>query len=70
MFIVLLLYYWLLVLASQGHHQANIYNNNKKTKMLVHIAQKWQLYGIPFTLISGRVIIVKTTIECKWDPIK
>jgi len=48
MFIVLLFCHWLLAAASIGHHQASIY---KKLKMLVHVAQKLQFYGIPFTFI-------------------
>jgi len=35
------------------HHQANIYNNKKKLKMLVHIVQKSQLCGVPFTFIDS-----------------
>jgi hypothetical protein len=50
MFILLLFYYWLLLSASKGHNQASIY---KKLKMLVHIVQKRQFYGIPFTFISS-----------------
>jgi hypothetical protein len=48
--LLLLFYYWLLVSASKGYHQADIY---KKLKMLVHIVQKCQFYGIPFTLIRS-----------------
>jgi len=65
--LLLLLYYWLQVSALKGHHQANIY---KKLKMLVHTAQKRLFYGIPFTFISSLVIIIKTTNECQWNPIK
>jgi len=53
MFILLLLLlfcYWLLFSSSKVHHQASIY---KILKMLVHIVQKRQFYGIPFTLISS-----------------
>jgi hypothetical protein len=67
MFILLLFYYWLLVSASQGHHQASIY---KKLKMLEHIVQKYQFYRTIFAFISGLVIIVNITNECKWEPIK
>jgi len=53
MFAVLLFCYWQLVSASKGHHQANIYKTKqkKKLKMLVHVVQKRQFYGIPFTFI-------------------
>jgi len=52
MLILLLLYYWLLVSASKGHHQANIHKK-KKLKILVHIVQKCQFYGISFTVIRS-----------------
>ena len=48
--IIALFYYWLLVSSSKGHHQANVY---KILKMLVHIVQKRQFCGIPFTFISS-----------------
>ena len=50
MFFVLLVYYWLLVSASKGHHQANIY---KELKMLVHMVQERQFYGIPLTFFTS-----------------
>ena len=53
MFILLLpFYYWLLVSASKDHHQTNI-KKKKKLTMLVHIAQKRQVYGIPFTNVTS-----------------
>jgi hypothetical protein len=45
----IIFYYWLLVSASKGENQASIY---KKPKMLLHILQNRQFYGIPFTSIS------------------
>ena len=49
--LLLLFYYRLQVSASKGHHQANIYKK-KKLKILVHLVQKRQFYGIPFVFIS------------------
>ena len=46
----IILYYWLLILGSEVEHQANIY---KTRKMLVHIVQNRQFYGILFTYISS-----------------
>jgi len=56
MFVLVLFYYWLVLLASKGHHQANI--KKKKIKMLVHIVQKHQFYGMPYAFISSFDVFV------------
>jgi hypothetical protein len=49
-FILLLLLLLATSFSLKKPHQANI---KKKLKMLVHIVQKPQFYGIPFTFISS-----------------
>jgi len=57
--LLLLFYHWLLISTSTDHHQTNIYKQN--LKILVHIVQKRQFYGIPYTFTSSlyNYIIIK-----------